>query len=131
MAADERVHRHETDIMPVAGIFRAGIAETCEQEHGSLRRLRSGLGGRSRLFRHRFLEARRRDDGRERVVAMQAEVVPAGSFTLRQVDAVAEREAGQVHLDGLGDRLGVRLKLTAWCTTSGCRPPSGRGTCPG
>src|SRR5690606_29456934 len=33
MAAGYRVRRHEADIMPVVLVFRAGIAEACDQQH--------------------------------------------------------------------------------------------------
>ena len=38
MAAGDRIRRHEADIVPVVGVFRARIAETCKQQHRSLRR---------------------------------------------------------------------------------------------
>jgi hypothetical protein len=33
MGAGNRVDRHEADIVPVAGIFRAGIAEADQKPH--------------------------------------------------------------------------------------------------
>src|SRR5690606_21962444 len=33
MAADDGIHRHEADIVPVPGVFRAGVAEAGKQDH--------------------------------------------------------------------------------------------------
>jgi hypothetical protein len=36
VAPRDGVHGHEAEIVPVAGMIRAGIAEPDEQKHGSL-----------------------------------------------------------------------------------------------
>jgi hypothetical protein len=37
MAADDFVHRHEPDIVPVLFVFGAGIAQADEKKHRSVR----------------------------------------------------------------------------------------------
>src|SRR5690606_18234869 len=47
MAANDRVRRHESDIVPVPGVFLAGISKTDEQNH---RRLPSGSEAQPSFF---------------------------------------------------------------------------------
>ena len=62
MVGGDAVKRHETDVVPVAGIFRARIAKSYEQLHGDPRSCRASPGsvgiavGRGRLNRPRKSE---------------------------------------------------------------------------
>src|SRR5690606_180210 len=109
MAAGYRVRRHEAGIVPVVLVLRAGIAETCEDQHGL------GSAGAAGLFlRRRFrgflaclrTGSRRTGYGGDREVAVGDDRLDARwQLHGRDVDRIADLAAVEVDGDEFGDRV--------------------------
>ncbi len=119
MAASDFVRRHKADIVPVVRVRRAGVAETCEDQHGSapwpeaLFLGGSRRGSSFRLFGFR-LHGRGRGDRGDREVTIGDHRLHAGrQLDRRNVDRGADVQAVEVDGDELGDRVGGQWNSTS------------------